>query len=65
MSTYGLKQMVPPKLREVEGQPAYQNKDETYLTRMGKPPVLKKNFGLMSMVGFSCTILVTWEGYLL
>lgn len=22
----------------------------------------KRNFGLMSMLGFSCTILITWEG---
>jgi hypothetical protein len=22
----------------------------------------QRNFGLMSMLGFSCTILITWEG---
>ncbi|KAJ5408946.1 choline transport protein [Penicillium cosmopolitanum] len=29
---------------------------------MGKRPVLKRNFGLWSILGFSCTILITWEG---
>ena len=24
----------------------------------------KRNFGFMSMLGFSCTIMVTWEGVL-
>ncbi|KAE8352491.1 amino acid/polyamine transporter I [Aspergillus coremiiformis] len=65
MSTHELKQIAPPRLEEVEGQSSHRNKDDTYLTRMGKRPVLKRNFGLMSMVGFSCTILVTWEGYIL
>ncbi|KAJ5468866.1 hypothetical protein N7475_006618 [Penicillium sp. IBT 31633x] len=36
--------------------------DDANLARMGKRPVLKRNFGLMSMLGFSCTILITWEG---
>ncbi|KAL4882162.1 amino acid/polyamine transporter I [Aspergillus karnatakaensis] len=33
------------------------------LERLGKKPVLKRNFGMLSMLGFSCTILVTWEGF--
>ncbi|CAG8331278.1 unnamed protein product [Penicillium salamii] len=36
--------------------------DDANLARMGKRPVLKRNFGLMSILGFSCTILITWEG---
>ncbi|KAE8389365.1 amino acid/polyamine transporter I [Aspergillus alliaceus] len=64
MSTHEMKYMAPPMLNEVEGQPSYQSKDDAYLARMGKRPVLKRNFGLMSMVGFSCTLLVTWEGYI-
>ncbi|KXG45519.1 Amino acid/polyamine transporter I [Penicillium griseofulvum] len=31
---------------------------------MGKKPVLKRNFGILSILGFSCTILGTWEGLL-
>ncbi|QMW46293.1 hypothetical protein G4B11_009748 [Aspergillus flavus] len=61
MAQNELKQMGASVLQEVEGQPSYQNKDDVYLARMGKRPVLQRNFGLMSMVGFSCTILITWE----
>ncbi|KAE8406218.1 amino acid/polyamine transporter I [Aspergillus pseudonomiae] len=61
MAQYEQKEMGAPVLQEVEGQPSYQNKDDIYLARMGKRPVLQRNFGLMSMVGFSCTILITWE----
>ncbi|KAB8222332.1 amino acid/polyamine transporter I [Aspergillus novoparasiticus] len=61
MAQNELKQMGASVLQEVEGQPSYQNKDDLYLARMGKRPVLQRNFGLMSMVGFSCTILITWE----
>ena len=41
MSTHELKQMAPPVLSEMEGQPIYRDKDDVYLTRMGKRPVLK------------------------
>ncbi|KAB8203427.1 amino acid/polyamine transporter I [Aspergillus parasiticus] len=61
MTSYGLKQLTPPGLYEIEERPSYQNADDIHLTRLGKRPVLKRNFGLMSMLGFSCTILVTWE----
>ena len=40
-------------------------RDAYYLERMGKRQVLKRNFGFMQMIGFSCTILVTWEAVLL
>ncbi|KAJ5098388.1 choline transport protein [Penicillium argentinense] len=39
-----------------------QEIDDAKLARMGKRPVLKRNFGLWSILGFSCTILITWEG---
>ncbi|KAF4626960.1 hypothetical protein G7Y89_g11196 [Cudoniella acicularis] len=39
--------------------------DAVYLARMGKQQVLKRNFGLMSMVGLACTIMSTWEGILM
>ncbi|KAJ5544327.1 amino acid permease [Penicillium frequentans] len=41
-----------------------QEHDNAHLQRMGKKPVLKRNFGLLSIFGFSCTILGTWEGLL-
>ena len=38
--------------------------DRVRLQQLGKKQVLKRNFGFMSMLGFSCTIMVTWEGML-
>ncbi|KAI0444454.1 putative GABA permease [Xylaria telfairii] len=38
--------------------------DDATLTRLGKKPVLKRNFGFMTILGFSCTVLITWEGSL-
>ncbi|KAI1657192.1 putative GABA permease [Daldinia decipiens] len=40
-------------------------RDERDLMRLGKKPVLKRNFGFMSVLGFSCTVLITWEGMLI
>ena len=40
------------------------NQDERDLMRLGKVPKLKRNFGFMQILGFSCTVLVTWEGFL-
>ncbi|KAL8802941.1 MAG: hypothetical protein Q9182_003491 [Xanthomendoza sp. 2 TL-2023] len=48
---------------ELEGQSSY-DRDRDELARLGKKQVLKRNFGFMSMLGFSCTIMVTWEGML-
>ncbi|KAE8153191.1 amino acid/polyamine transporter I [Aspergillus avenaceus] len=61
MTIHERKRAVSPMMVEVEAQPSHHDKDDYDLTRMGKRPVLKRNFGLMSMIGFSCTILVTWE----
>ena len=52
--------------------------DDNDMARLGKTPVLKalipsicvfcpniylqRNFGFMSVLGFSCTVLITWEG---
>ncbi|KAI0478677.1 putative GABA permease [Xylariaceae sp. FL0804] len=44
--------------------PGY-SRDEKDLIRLGKKPVLKRNFGFMSILGFSCTVLITWEGMLI
>ncbi|APA06522.1 hypothetical protein sscle_02g012920 [Sclerotinia sclerotiorum 1980 UF-70] len=44
---------------------AGRTRDEKDLIRLGKKPVLKRNFGFMSILGFSCTVLITWEGMLI
>ncbi|KAE8353471.1 amino acid/polyamine transporter I [Aspergillus coremiiformis] len=41
-----------------------KDRDNVELTRLGKKPVLKRNFGILSILGFSCTMLATWEGLL-
>ncbi|KAI0539679.1 amino acid/polyamine transporter I [Xylaria digitata] len=38
--------------------------DDAILTRLGKKPVLKRNFGFLTILGFGCTVLITWEGSL-
>ncbi|KAI1844989.1 hypothetical protein JX265_008426 [Neoarthrinium moseri] len=40
-------------------------RDDATLARLGKRPVLKRNFGFWTILGFSCTILITWEGSLI
>ncbi|KAI0173198.1 putative GABA permease [Hypoxylon sp. FL1284] len=40
------------------------SRDDAILARLGKKPVLKRHFGFMSILGFSCTVLITWEGSL-
>ena len=58
-----------------------QKNDAHDMARLGKTPVLKvlstsigsssaltmlqRNFGFMSILGFSCTVLITWEGFLM
>lgn len=52
----------------IKGNDATQNGsvdlDRADLIRLGKKPVLRRNFGFMSMLGFSCTVLTTWEASL-
>ncbi|KAL8935475.1 MAG: hypothetical protein Q9216_005403 [Gyalolechia sp. 2 TL-2023] len=50
--------------RRVEQRTA-DDRDRDELARLGKKQVLQRNFGFMSMLGFSCTMLVTWEGLLI
>ncbi|KAJ8131690.1 hypothetical protein O1611_g1934 [Lasiodiplodia mahajangana] len=38
--------------------------DDAALARLGKKPVLKRNFGFLTILGFSCTVLITWEAIL-
>ncbi|KAL1957144.1 hypothetical protein VTO42DRAFT_6287 [Malbranchea cinnamomea] len=42
-----------------------QDRDRDELLRLGKKQVLRRNFGFMSILGFSCTVLITWEGSLI
>ncbi|CAG8955301.1 hypothetical protein HYFRA_00011283 [Hymenoscyphus fraxineus] len=39
-------------------------RDNAILARLGKKPVLKREFGFMSALGFTCTNMITWEGLL-
>ncbi|KAI1429104.1 amino acid transporter-like protein [Xylaria sp. FL1777] len=41
------------------------SRDDIALARLGKKPVLKRNFGFLTILGFSCTVLITWEGSLI
>ncbi|KAK4216303.1 choline transport protein [Rhypophila decipiens] len=38
--------------------------DDAYLQRLGKKPRLNRSFGFMSILGFSCSALLSWEGVL-
>lgn len=49
----------------IRGLSASGSRDDLALARLGKKPVLKRNFGFMTILGFSCTILITWEGSLM
>lgn len=40
-------------------------RDRSELARAGKKEVLKRNFAFMSMLGFGCIVLNTWEGVLI
>lgn len=41
-----------------------QDVDRVELANIGKKQVLKRRFGFMSMIGFSCTLMGTWAGLL-
>ena len=43
---------------------SFVTRDDKEMAYIGKKQELKRNFGLMSMVGFSCTLMITWEGML-
>ncbi|KAI1370479.1 putative GABA transporter [Hypoxylon crocopeplum] len=40
------------------------NNDDEQLQRLGKRPLLNRGFGFMSILGFSCSALLSWEGIL-
>ncbi|KAI1114884.1 amino acid/polyamine transporter I [Nemania sp. NC0429] len=41
------------------------SRDDAALARLGKKSVLKRSFGFWTILGFSCTVLITWEGSLI
>jgi amino acid permease len=46
------------------GEKSFVTRDDKEMAYLGKKQQLKRNFGFMSMVGFSCTLMITWEGML-
>lgn len=42
----------------------FVTRDDKEMAYLGKKQQLRRNFGFMSMVGFSCTLMITWEGML-
>ncbi|KAJ5587744.1 uncharacterized protein N7459_003509 [Penicillium hispanicum] len=64
MATYELKNRAIYSNRDTGNRLSAGDGDEITLQRLGKKPVLKRNFGILSILGFSCTILSTWEGLL-
>ncbi|PQE14179.1 GABA permease protein [Rutstroemia sp. NJR-2017a BVV2] len=61
MATIGGSDILP-----VRSSKSRNDSDNEELARLGKKSVLKKqrNFGFLSMLGFSCTVMITWEGLL-
>ncbi|KAL8835926.1 MAG: hypothetical protein Q9176_006610 [Flavoplaca citrina] len=41
------------------------DRDALVLAKLGKKSVLRRRFDFLSILGFACTILVTWEGSLI
>ena len=41
-----------------------QQRDRRDLLRIGKVPVLKRSYNFLSITGFTCTVLTTWEAVL-
>ncbi|KAA8648467.1 uncharacterized protein ATNIH1004_004352 [Aspergillus tanneri] len=66
MAWYEMKNRAAQTLHEVGQVPSTKDRDELDLARVGKKAVLKskRNFGVLSILGFSCTIIATWEGLL-
>ncbi|KAH8429863.1 uncharacterized protein LDX57_007535 [Aspergillus melleus] len=62
MASYELKNRAAQTLHEVGQAQNSKDRDDLDLARVGKKSVLKRNFGVLSILGFSCTIIATWEG---
>jgi choline transport protein len=44
------------------GTRAMSDIDERELAMVGKKSVLRRNFAFLSILGFSCSLMITWEG---
>jgi amino acid transporter len=63
-----LSDMSPGKTPEPVVQQFSEDSDQSdreQLAKLGKKSVLKRNFSFLTILGFSCAILVTWEGTLM
>ena len=40
------------------------NEDEAHMARFGRKQQLRRKFNLVSIIGLTCTLMITWEGYL-
>ncbi|KAF2186370.1 amino acid transporter-like protein [Zopfia rhizophila CBS 207.26] len=45
-----------------EGVETVSDIDEHELAKVGKKSVLRRNFAFLSILGFSCSLMITWEG---
>ncbi|GAW17226.1 hypothetical protein ANO14919_066800 [Xylariales sp. No.14919] len=59
-----LKDSMQPTAEEKEVAEGFA-RDDAALARLGKKAVLRRNFGFLAILGFSCTVLITWEGTLI
>nr|QZS37072.1 C070A protein [Hypoxylon sp. CO27-5] len=50
------------QLRTIGGE--VMSPDDAALERLGKKPILRRSFGFVAILGFSCTVLITWEATL-
>ncbi|QPC67415.1 hypothetical protein HYE67_009646 [Fusarium culmorum] len=54
-----------PTVEDVSQLSDQDHMDSAQLNMLGKKSVLKRNFGGWTILGFSCAVLVTWEGTLM
>ncbi|EAW13292.1 putative GABA permease [Aspergillus clavatus NRRL 1] len=62
MDSHEFKHRTVSANEEIGSPSGSQDRDVADLARVGKKSVLKRTFGVLSTLGFSCTILATWEG---
>uniref|UniRef100_A0A093V360 Putative amino-acid permease C15C4.04c n=1 Tax=Talaromyces marneffei PM1 TaxID=1077442 RepID=A0A093V360_TALMA len=58
---YELKSKTPISSRDGVALASDYDRDNANLQRIAKKPVLKRNFNVLSILSFSCTLLGTWE----
>ncbi|PHH90203.1 hypothetical protein CDD83_4247 [Cordyceps sp. RAO-2017] len=53
---------IRPHVEEAPSSAGRRDLDREQLEKLGKKSVLKRNFRFLTILGFSCAVLVTWEG---